>query len=219
MHVRRPRRARSRVPAGTVAIEDGRGKVFDCIPWPDANRPTVEHALAAELLYRAVIRPILESSRRGGLVEQTTLQALENAYSQCFGCAPKTAAWLGLFLRELEFARRDWLALRLSGADPGPEQHVGLARTVLDRTRDALGGAGLGGELPSWLSPNLTALLLQKVSFGRGGGPQRALSRNGMAGLLSSPSNVARFLRANPRRASRFSVELAELERQADPTR
>lgn len=96
----------------------------------------------------------------------------------------------------------------LESAEP-----VHLARTTLERTRAALvRRQDICPVLPPWLSEELTALLLQKVSFGRGGGQQGAISRERMRVLLSNPRKLIRYLCENKLRASLFTAELAALE-------
>jgi len=91
------------------------------------------------------------------------------------------------------------------------------AREVLRCTRDRLSTAELSCPLlPQWLVPELVALLLQRFSFGRGGGPDRAVSSERMREMLLSPSVLAAYLRGQSLGAVRFARVLVALERDED---
>ncbi len=211
MRIRRARRPRPRLPAGTAVVRILSKKAIGCVPESDGSEPTPEHVLAAQLFLRDVIQPILRSAAHGALVENSRLGALESGFHEAFGCAPQTAAWLGAFIRELELGRCAWFAAELTGTEPGPEERKELARVTLRGTRDALASSAPGCELPRWLSVNLTVLLLQKFSFGRGGGPQGALATNSVRDLLKDPVKMIAFLRVKKYRSRMFSAELALL--------
>lgn len=123
------------------------------------------------------------------------------------------------FIRELEDGRATWFAEEYRGAEPGPAERRAFARVVLDNTQTVVDQYRSRYDvLPRWLSVELTALLLHKVSCLRGGGPQGTLSAGRRRELLSNPVKMARHLRESKMRARLFAVEIAELERERNPT-
>lgn len=157
--------------------------------------------------------PVILGSDPAYLVSIESLQALERAFTAAFNGRAEIAVWRDLYLREIKFSHQELFSEQARGPCPGPERRVQLARDTLQRTRDALGRLPLVCPLPPpWLSVNLTALLIEKCSYGEGGGTRRAISQKKMRQLVANPRLMAKYLRADQTRARLFSVELAELD-------
>jgi hypothetical protein len=208
MHIRRARTCTPRRPAGTFEVRDSTGAV-GCLPVAEGAKPSDLQQLKWQLLVNRLLEPVAFGFRDGCLAGNDTLIRLDRAFDAVFQCAPEVAVWLDPYVRELEHGRREWFAAECRGSEPGPAESLKIARKILHKTRATVDQYGC--RLPRWLSVELTALFLQKVSFARGGGPQRSLSVKRMREVLSERGKLVRYLRSDRTRARVFSVELAEL--------
>jgi hypothetical protein len=215
MRVLEPRHAAPRVPAGTIRVLTrdnlGLSAPKTCLPEIPASVPNAQDLWAAQHLNR-VIASVARAAESGEMVSNDAILTLRRAFRGAFGCLPEIVVWRDLLVEQLEVARIEWFAEQAGGAEPRAERSKELAEAALQRTCDHVGQRAILSPVPPrWLSANLTALLLRRFSFGRGGGTQRALSKQRIRDLLSDPRELARYLREDPERRGFFPRELREL--------
>jgi hypothetical protein len=207
VQVRRVRRIPPRLPTGTVLVRDLRG-AKTCMRMIEARFPSPAERLMAKHLCN-LVDEVEHATLAPHTVRAETLQALEAAYDAAFPW-PNWFPWFFEYLQRARIAWYDWETAGLAT----PDHVLEVGRAVLRWTRDALSDAIVFCPLlPRWLVPELVALLLQRFSFGRGGGPDRALSHDRMRELLLHPPKMAKYLRSLQGGEKRFRGVLAELER------
>ena len=206
--VMRPRKSPPRLPSGTVPLfsaEVGDG----CIPVTNGDKPSPWQVLGAFYMQGNLTNRLLQAGALDSLAPTETLEQFDKAFRAAFGCPPQTAIWVDAFIMELERARSAWFGAEQSGVEPGDHERLAVARVALREVREFLGKCPtFCPVLPFWLSVPLTALLLRKFSFGRGGGG--ALGAGTIRELLINPSKLAAYLR-RAKLARFFTVELGLL--------
>jgi hypothetical protein len=165
--------------------------------------------MASDLL--KFVEEIDHEMARTGALRPEALEVLSRAYWSAF----QTPEWVLWFVECVERARIAWYQREQAGLI-GPDDVMEFGRAVLRQVRAILGTASVYCPLlPAWLAAELTALFIQRFSFGRGGGPERAISRARFLRLLQYPAELAAYLRASKSMKERFSAVLAELDRVA----
>jgi len=125
-------------------------------------------------------------------------------------------AWFPWFFEYLERGRIAWYEREAAGVIISDDV-LDAAQKVLRATRNRLSTATLSCPLlPCWLVPEVVALLLQRFSFARGGGPERAVSHDRMREMLLNPPKLAAYLRELPGGGVLFAGPLAEIDRDVD---
>jgi hypothetical protein len=206
--VRGVRRVPPRQPTNTFKLRDT-SNAQSCIRVTEGREPT-----KADVSMSSQLRPLIEEI--GGALNDSrltvpveTLKAVERAYSAAFPWPP----WFPWLFEFLERARIAWYRRELLGT-VGSDDVLEAGRAVLCCTRAVLADAEHFCPLvPRWLSAELVALLIQRLSFGRGGGPDRALSRKRIRDLLLHPLKMASYLRTLDGGEKLFSGVLEELAR------
>jgi hypothetical protein len=206
VQVRRARRIPPRLPIGTALLTDLRG-TKTCMRMTEARFPSPAERRMAKHLSDLVIQ-VERATLAPHAVRAEALRAVESAY----GAAFPWPNWFAWFFEYLQRARAAWYDCETAGLIPDDPLEAG--RAVIRCTRDALSEAIVFCPLLPWrLTPELVALLIQRFSFGRGGGPDRALSYDRMQELLLHPPKMAAYLRSLTGGEKRFSRVLAELDR------
>lgn len=208
--VRTRRRVPPRVPTGTFQVTYA-NSAKSCLRVVEGSYTLPQDVEAARHLSQMLLE-IEASLRAGDWVAREALEAIDRAYAAAF----PYPEWFPWFFEYLQRARIAWYEREIAGL-VASDDIVAAGREVLRLTRDRLSTADLSCPLlPRWLAPELVALLIQRFSFGRGGGPDRAVSHDRMREMLLIPSELAGYLRAQPRGAVRFAGLIAELEREED---
>ena len=216
MHTYKPRRSPARLPAGTVR---NRGPEGGCLPVTTGVYLSAEEHELFGLLLREFLSPLSYGVSAGHLVTEQQRAALHDVVELAFGCRSDVALWLVPYMTELRVGRSERFAAEVKATDPARCELLPVARGVHERTRRELFRSAPQVSLPTWLTEQVTVLLLKKFSFAGGGGPDGALSEQRIMGLLQEPRELAAYLSATPVRARIFAAELSLLAQAAQRER
>jgi hypothetical protein len=210
VQVWRPRRSPPRLPAGTMRVTGNGGG--GCIPIVSGAWMTELEIGLFRMIQGEVMNPI-----RFGIVEHRPVtddhrEALRRITQAAFDCESEDALWLVPFLGEIEAARGERLVLESREADPSTTNLIPLAEVVIGLARRRAQRLAPSIDMPPWLSPQVTALLLKRFSYSGGGGPYAALTPDSIRRLLADPRRLRKYLNESPERARLFHAELAALD-------